>query len=484
MMKNTGKLATRPWFRWAVVATFAAFAAVFMLQQRPANEAGKTDPVVERPPNILVYMVDTLRASELGTYGADITKTPAIDRFAADAELFEHATAPAPATRATIASFITGVAPAVHGVKTGLHALSEPTAPLARLPELLQAQGYYTAALVANPNVDPVFGFARGFDTYAGLYRKPDRARVPSSHDLTYTAPMMTAEIKQFIETAPADRPFFLFVLTIDPHGPYTPPAPYDGMYDSRATGGEAGSMKNLIRMDEQLAAGEQVATDLVLALYRGEISYADRAFGELMSWMRERDMLDETLVVLSADHGEAFAEHGNRGHGKTIYQETLHIPLIVRYPSWFSAGRRRAEKVSLLDLSTTIAIAAGATPPGYWTGRDLRGDNLSGPVFSMSHQPGYALTSITRGAHKLIQNELDDSLELYDLDADPLERSPLAGTRHENTVRLMAAELASFRERSEALRSKVVRGDTLLDDDEIPDAIREQLESLGYVDR
>jgi choline-sulfatase len=478
------KLTRRQGLGWMAVAILAALAAVFVIQRPLQKPADKPDLATPLRPNILVYMVDTLRASELGVYGAGITKTPAIDSFAAGAELFEWANAPAPATRATIASFITGVPPAVHGVKTGLQALSEATAPLLRLPALLRAQGYYTAALVANPNIDPVFGFADGFDTYTGLYRRPDTARAPSSHDLTYTAPMITAEVKRFIESAPTDRPFFLFVLTIDPHGPYTPPAPFDGMYDAQATGSDAGTMSNLIVMDQQLEASEPVNTDLVLALYRGEISFADQTFGELLAWMDDRRMLDETLVVFTADHGEAFAEHGNRGHGKTIYQETVHIPLILRHPDLFASGRRRAEPVDLLDLSTTIANVAGATPPAYWTGRDLRRRDLSGPVFSMSHQPGYALTSITRGTHKLIENKLENTVELFDLTADPLEKHPLTGVDEAKTADQLRAELAQFHQRSANLRSKVVRGDALLDPDEIPDDIREQLESLGYVDR
>jgi arylsulfatase len=428
-------------------------------------------------------MVDTLRARELGVYGTQITKTPAIDAFAAESELFERATSPAPSTRASIASLMTGVSPAVHGVESGLHGLLEGTEALIRLPELLRAAGYLTAALVANPNVDPAFGFQRGFDVYKRLYRLPEIQRPPSSLDLTYTAPMMVDEVKQFLQTLPAEQPFFLFVLTIDPHGPYTPPPPYDSMYDARAAGGDTGMMKNLLDIDRQLEAGEPAALELPLALYRGEVSYGDLAFGQFMNWLKSRELLDDTVVVFTSDHGEAFAEHGNRGHGKTIYQETIHIPLIIRQPKFFAPDKRNRANVDLTDLSTTIVGLAGAELPAHWTGRDLRDANPDKAIFALSHQPGYATTSVTAGNYKMIENELDDSSELFDLGADPGEQHPLDQSSHKKTMEIMTAALAHFRDSSAATRDRMITGQRDLGTNDIPEDIREQLESLGYID-
>lgn len=434
-------------------------------------------------PNIIVYMVDTLRADELGAYGAQVTQTPFLDKFAGESEVFERASAPAPSTRASIASFITGVPPSVHGVESGLHALSESTRALQRLPELLQAQGYYTGALVANPNVDPVFGFTDGFDKYLGLYRQPDTPKPPSSLDLIYTAPMMVAEVRKFIASVPADRPFFLFVLSIDPHGPYTPPAPFDSMYDERAAGGEAGTMKNLMRVDRRLEAGQPAAMTLARALYRGEISYADQAFGEFTAWIGEQGLAEQTVIAFTSDHGEAFGAKGNRGHGKTIYQETVHVPLIIRYPDRGAGGRRYGESVDLLDLSTTLARISGASPPGYWPGRDLRGALSPRPVFTMSHQPGHAHTSATVGNYKLIENELAGSAQLFDLDSDPSEQQPLTGPAHQAALDELTKKLGQFREASAELRSMMMRGQLDMKAEEIPESIREQLESLGYME-
>jgi len=448
-----------------------------------ATAGDGTSPASESRPNIIVYMVDTLRADELGSYGSAVTLTPFIDEFAREAELFERASVSAPSTRASIASFLTGVPPSVHGVETGLHGLFGPTAALRRLPELLQAQGYYTGALVANPNVDPVFGFKAGFDHYLGLYRQAGTPRPPSSLDLIYTAPMMVAEVRKFIEQAPVDQPFFLFVLSIDPHGPYTPPSPYDSKYDERAAGGEAGTMKNLLRIDRLLEAGRPVSMDLTRALYRGEISYADQAFGELMAWMNARGLDDDTVVVLTSDHGEAFGEHGDRGHGKTVYQETVQVPLIIRHPQHFAGSRRRNENVNLLDLSATLASIAGATPPDYWPGRDLRGPLSPRPIFSMSHPPDHAYTTTIVGDYKLIEDELGGSTRLFDLALDPLEERPLDASIHQSALTDMTQTLVRFREISAELHSMMVSGQLSLDAEEIPDSIREQLQSLGYVE-
>jgi arylsulfatase A-like enzyme len=201
------------------------------------------------------------------------------------------------------------------------------------------------------------------------------------------------------------------------------------------------------------------------------------------MSWLRAGELLDETVIVFTSDHGEAFAEHGNRGHGKTIYQETMHIPLIIRQPKFFAPGKRNRASVDMIDLSTTIAALAGADSPAYWTGGDLRDANSEKAIFALSHQPGYALTSVTAGNYKMIEDELADSSELFDLGADPDEQHPLDKSSHEKTMEIMTAALAHFRDSSAATRNRMVTGQIDLRTDDIPEDVREQLESLGYIE-
>jgi arylsulfatase A-like enzyme len=222
-----------------------------------------------------------------------------------------------------------------------------------------------------------------------------------------------------------------------------------------------------------------------LLASYRGEVSFADSAFGDLIAWLRERGILDDTLVVLTADHGEEFAEHGNKGHGKTLYEEVVAIPLVLRHPESFEAGRRRAQNVDLMDLGATLAAVAGAPIPDDWPGRDLRGPLASGVVVSTSRlRNAHRYTALTRDNFKLIENELTQDTELYDLRLDPWERRPLDPALHPEPATALAGELEKHRAQSAALRERMDECRPTLAEDELPSGIRERLESLGYIDR
>ncbi len=433
-------------------------------------------------PNILVYMVDTLRARELGCYGAEVTQTPALDAFAAESELFEAARTVSSWTRPSIASLLTGVAPGVHGIHVREDILVDVDSSLVRLPKLLQQQGYYTGAIVANPQVDPIFGFGTGFDSFRGLYRARTDLEWPNPDELIATAPMVVDEVKRFIDNAPTDRPFFLTILSIDPHDPYSPPAPYDSMYDPRdVVGKQRGEEEFGQILDRMLKARTSPA---LLAAYRGEVSYTDAAFGELINWMRGQGLLDRTFIAFTADHGEEFAEHGKKTHGKTLYEEVVNIPLILRYPDGFRGGRRSTKNVDLLDLSATIASVAGANAPDYWVGRDLRTSLAERAIVATSRlNERHQYSTVILNEHKLIENEVKNSLELYNLALDPLEQQPLNGTKYERTVDALATELRLFRERSAALQERMVRGQRTIDDDELPEDIRKRLESLGYIE-
>ena len=430
----------------------------------------------ETAPNIIVYMIDTLRPDELAPYGAAVTRTPAIDEFAAGATVFLNARSPAVSTRPAVASLLAGVSPFVHGIVENQGGLSDA---FRLLPELLRARGYHTGALVANPNVREKLGFGRGFSIFKSL--------LPESWAWAADADWVVDEVRQFIDDAPADRPFFLFVLSIDPHQPYMPPAPFDALYDPGTAGGEAGSGANLRRIDDLFAAGRPVPPDeleRILSLYRGEISFADAAFGDLIEVLEKNRLLDETLVVLTSDHGEAFGEHGNRGHSKTLFEETLRIPLILRHPKLFASGQR-SENVDLLDLSATIAAMAGQTPPEHWTGRDLRTPRPDTGFFATNLQRREDeldfFTAVTIGDYKLIRNESKLSMELYHLNNDPHERQPLDRDKNMDTVLQLSRELKRFRDRSLVLRKRIIKNEIDPLDEEISEEMRQRLEALGY---
>ncbi|HHN73748.1 MAG TPA: hypothetical protein ENK10_00820 [Acidobacteria bacterium] len=438
-------------------------------------------PPAPRPPNLLLFMVDTLRADVLGCYGNERIRTPEIDALAAEGTVFVHANAPVPATRPSIASLMTGVPADVHGVFSHQDVLSGQVAGLPRLAERLAARGYTTAALVANPNVDRVFGFARGFDHYEGLYETRHGRRPATSRDLVSDAAVVVSRARALIAELEPRRPWFLFVLAIDPHAPYTPPAPFDRIYNPLLAGSKLGKMSAVLDFDQRLKEGENPSPLAMRTLYEGEVSFVDREFGRLLGKLRESGELDHTLVVLTAAHGEEFAEHGHRGHGKTLYEETTRVPLILRHPRWFRHAVRR-ERVDLLDLSATLLAVAGAQVPAFWTGRDLRGPLGQRSVVSSNHFGEYSSIAIRRGNLKLIKDDTSGAVEVFDLEADPAEKSPLRGDALEAARATLAARLDAYRKQVAALKAKLARTAVESEDEPVPEGIEKTLESLGYV--
>jgi arylsulfatase len=349
------------------------------------------------------------------------------------------------------------------------------------LPELLEAQGYYTGAVVANPQVAPIFGFDRGFQFYDELYRKMENPLRPTNVDMTHSAEMVLERVQRFIERAPLGKPYFLYVLTIDPHGPHRAPPPFDKRYPpDDLTGGMTKADLEAQRASTVGARSHHEA----LAQYRGEVSYSDVLFGKFMDWMRAREdnPLDGTVVVLTSDHGEAFGEHGERGHGKTLHDEVLGIPLIVRFPKGINAGQRRSETVDHIDLSATLAAIGGAELPAHWTGRDLREELEPKAIISESYlEKAHQYTSVLLGGHKLIEDERVGNFQLYNLIEDPLEQNPIVGESRK--IDALRAALTTHRTQSKRVRDELVGTGAVLDEGEMPDNIRKMLESLGYVD-
>jgi arylsulfatase A-like enzyme len=330
--------------------------------------------------------------------------------------------------------------------------------------------------------VDTIFGYDRGFDLYKTLYpQRTSRDRVTTG-EMISTASVVVEEVKQFINGAPGDRPYFLFVLSIDPHEPYRPPPPYLTMYDPDAAKGRTGQWDYIRDVERILAAGGHVSPEPMLALYRGEVTYADAEFGVLLDWLRERDTIDDTLIVFTADHGEAFIEHGERGHGKGIYDEAVHIPMIVRYPVVFPAGMRRSEHVDLMDLSATLAAMAGADVPEYWNGRNLSQPIIDMPIFMMSHAHAW-YTGVIDKNYKLIRNEIRNSYAMYDIVNDPQEQIPLDLVEYRATFESLLLSMDAFSRASNSLRARLIGQQNTFDREKLPEAIRQQLESLGYVE-
>jgi arylsulfatase A-like enzyme len=345
----------------------------------------------EKLPDIVVYLVDTLRADHLGIYGYERETSPRLDAFAKDAMIFDRAYSTSSWTKPATASLLTGLAPARHGANSRSDALDARAVTLATL---LKSRGYHTVAFVTNPNVLPAWGFDRGFDKFFDIESVARSARADRVGEL----------VMQYLEKAP-DGPRFLYIHTRDPHGPYDPPAPYD----------------------QRFSGGDEIAG------YDGEIAFSDFHFGELLDRLRAMGRYDESAIVFLSDHGEEFEEHGNTGHGKTLYEELVRIPLLLKLPGRRGRGQRCAAPIQIIDVVPTLLTLVDLDSPEEVEGQDLASIDctseaaLARPLFfdldQISVSGRLIMSGVLKGSQKLVWVEEPESETLlFDLALDPHE--------------------------------------------------------------
>ena len=278
-----------------------------------------------RGPNLIMISIDCLRADHVGIYGYDAPTTPSIDAFAGDGVVFDNAVSTSSWTIPSHMSMFTGLPPMVHGVNdspdnfwAGRAKTLAPTVPY--LAELLARGGYETAGIVSSAPMSPRYGFERGFGVYRVHADKAEEV-VDSALDVVARA---------------GERPWFLFVHFIDPHWPYMPMVEF-GSYAQEFIarfGDRPQDISELIKRHQgkALKALPQDAVD-IRTLYDAALAYVDRELGRFFTELKERNLYDDALIVLTGDHGEAFYDHETFGHAKTLYQELTHVPLIVKWP-------------------------------------------------------------------------------------------------------------------------------------------------------
>jgi len=445
-----------------------------------------------REPNVFLITVDTLRADHLGCYGYARDTSPAIDALAKRSVLFEHVFTTIPRTTPALASLMTGLDPRAHGVMTLLDSLAESQTTLA---ERLAARGYVTGASVTH-NVSRQSGLQQGFDTYAdhddfGV----DDHRSRAEH-ITERATRWVSEH--------AGMKMFFWLHVWDPHFRYQPPAPYDDLFDPNGAAG----FDLYQRLDRgELTAGQvYFHNDLTppqlahaIALYDGEIRYADTVVGSFLQLLKDLQLYDDALIIFTADHGESLGEQGYFfEHGEYLYDSTLHIPLIIKFPRGRHAGLRFRGKAMISDVMPTVLSVVAAPEVQGLAGRDLTGflDGTAEP-----HPDCYAETgrrffpensrrylnglegnwkSIRSGPWKLIEIPKAETnlYELYDTQKDPGETTNLYRPGDPQAKELTArlhAWLASFEEGAKPAKQE---------QREIDPATRERLRALGYMNR
>ncbi len=368
------------------------------------------------PGNLIVYVVDCLRADRVGAFGNTRGLTPNIDRLAGQGVAFERAYACAAWTRPAVGCMLTGQYPVRHGARSVGVALRGEHATLA---ERLQRSGHATAAVVANPVLDGrSYGFARGIDAYVELAREWKRRSV---NDTPADAAQVTDAALAWIETH-RDRPFFLYLHSIDLHYPYLSRAGFESVVRPERTGLERDS-----------------------DLYDSELAYTDHEVGRLLQGLQRLRLTERTAIVLTADHGEEFGERGNTRHGRSLFDTLLRVPLVVR-PAGAPAPRRVRAPVGTVDLTPTVLGLLGRPVPGGLDGVSLQAalQGAAPPsraLFAEQVSGNTALYAVRSGRYKLLHEILPNPRQLlFDLEADPGELRDISATQPEQLLR--SAEL------------------------------------------
>jgi arylsulfatase A-like enzyme/Flp pilus assembly protein TadD len=396
-----------------------------------------------QPPHILLITLDTTRADRLGCYGYAAAKTPVLDQLAAEGALCENACTVVPLTLPAHASLFTGLYPAESGVRTNGRGRLDAQIPT--LAESLRQRGYQTAAFVGSFVLDRKFGLDDGFQSYDDRF-----VADPKAADAINRQRDGRSVVDAALEWLRLRRagPFFCWVHLYDPHAPY-------------------------------LTHDELFGDEFTDRPYDAEIAYVDRQIGRLIEFLRSSELESRTLVIAVGDHGEGFGEHTERGHGMTLYEDALRVPLIVRQPGRVTPGGHFTARVSLVDLSPTMLELAGFADRRKISGasfaRGLLGGNFApSPSYAATDEPllsnGWSpLRCWVDGGWKYIRTTRP---EVYNLVEDPREEQDLAASCPQK-VHEMEAALKAFESRL-----------TIRDESEtrLSSAERRALEGLGYL--
>ncbi|HUT75579.1 MAG TPA: sulfatase [Armatimonadota bacterium] len=421
--------------------------------------------------NIVICVIDAARADHLGCYGYDRPTTPEIDRVAAHGTRFTHAVTDAPFTLAAITSLYTGQYYDTHGVSTA--SMRIPTE-LVTLPEACRAAGMRTAVITGSGMIIRGHGLGDGVDHFQVILdRDPAQGSVPA----------LRKAWGAWLDDNRDER-FFLYVHIMPPHHPYERAGPFRGRFDRNYRGALPPTSELLLQRDADVLKLSPRDVTHMVDMYDEALAYADWAVGRLVDDLRARGLLDKTVLVLLADHGEAFGEHGQFLHGNTVYNEMTHMPLILRFPAGVKGAAAEVDSlIQLSDLAPTLGALCGFQMPQ----EQVQGLDASGVIFGdrANARPAAFSTclALPRIQHaveipgaKGIFNDRGRLVQVFDLKADPLERRNLITRRPELAQRLSALW------RAWAERQTYIRGAPPAKEGELDPDIREWLRTLGYL--
>lgn len=407
-----------------------------------------------RPRHVLLISLDTLRPDFLSCYGAERETSPALDALAARGVRFSDASSAAPWTLPSHTTMFTGLYPSHHGVKDYAHRLPDEHATLA---EVLAARGYRTRAVINTWNLaNPSYGIFQGFAPEDVTYIREAKKGPGGGEVILNTGRAVLDATRAFLEAHDPAQPFFLFAHFYDAHTDFTPDQEFRDQFVAPYAGKLDGTTGQLFALRDAGFRLPKKDLDFLRELYMAEIRQLDGLMGELFALLEERGLADETLIVVTSDHGEEFQEHGGLLHGRTQFQELLSVPLIVAGPG-IPGGRTVAQPVALIDLYPTVLAALGIESPGPVDGLDLartwRGEALPPRVLFgeadhnnvVDGKPVLDVKRSARIAHdKLHLDRTLGAVQLYHLGEDPFEQADRSGDDPER-VRFLRAELERF---------------------------------------
>jgi arylsulfatase A-like enzyme/Flp pilus assembly protein TadD len=419
-----------------------------------APHAASAPSASAKPPNIILITLDTTRADRMGFLGSQRGLTPNLDALAKQCVVFTRAYAQVPLTTPSHAVLLTGTYPQYNHVDD----LAEPLRPeLPYLPDLLHHSGYHTAAFVGSIVLDPESGaapgFDRGFDVYDANFHnsKPGEDRYQS---LERRAEDVANHAMGWLSHH-QETPFFMWLHFYDPHEPYDPPEPFKAHYASEP--------------------------------YDGEIAYTDSVVGSVLEVLQRHGLYQNTVIAVAADHGEAFGEHGEKSHGIFLYDETIHVPLLLKLPGEKLAGERVEARVALADVAPSLLQAARIPAPSTMQGQSLfplmdAPKSAGGRESKLPDRPIYSETDYAHrafGWSELRSWRVQKYLyvqapkrELYDQSSDPGDLKNLA-TAAKAVADTLDGQLSTFRKRTSG---------TPVEPAEIDPAREEKLRALGYL--
>lgn len=435
--------------------TRASLEAIGYLQgeEKTAESAPASPLVPDAQRSVLLIIVDTLRADRITAQRNGLPVMPATAAFGAKSWLFSQCTTQATWTKPSVVSILTGLFPETHKVQFGTQkplvenqrmTVEAIPAAITTLNTFFKKAGYATGAVQTNPHLRGEYGFGRDCDRYEMIGWKP-------AIEVTDAA-IAVAQVFR--------KPFFLYVHYIDPHAPYEPVEPYYTRFgppppltdeDRRmldgATYAQAYYLDKIlfdvgVHKERKYGEFSKGARAHILQCYDSECRSVDAEVARLIEAVRR--LAPETIVVLTSDHGEEFWEHGSIGHSKTVYQELVHVPLIIHVPG--AKGRIKDEPAATIDIAPTLAECTGLTPLAVWQGRSLAfsDDHTSLdtiPVFSQTRgsipEMNLDLQMVAWDQHKLILDRKTGKAALYDLTQDPAEIHDCLATDPETEGRL-----------------------------------------------